>query len=78
MSFVKPPDPSPVGFRKRPTKGPFAKLFTKRTGRNKKKSLLRILRSDFLLSGLRMLGPASSSVPKRLFLRLAEISRAPS
>ena len=31
-----------------PTKEPFAKLFTKRPGRNKKKSLLTILRSDFL------------------------------
>ena len=27
----------------------FAKLFTKRSGRNKKKSLLRLLRSDFWL-----------------------------
>ena len=40
-------------FRKRPTQGPFAKLFAKRSGRNKKKSPLSILRCDFLLSKAR-------------------------
>ena len=39
----------PAGFREQPTQGPFVKLFAKRPSRNKKKSLLRILRSDFLL-----------------------------
>ena len=31
--------------------GPFAKQVTKRSGRHKKKSLLRLLRSDFWLLG---------------------------
>ncbi|TFD20889.1 hypothetical protein E3T37_15105 [Cryobacterium sp. TMT2-10] len=36
-----------LAFANNPPKGAFAKLFTKRSGRNKKKSLLRLLRSDF-------------------------------
>ena len=34
-----------------PTEGPFAKILAKRPGWNKKKSLLRILRSDFWILG---------------------------
>ena len=40
-----------LAFASSPPKGPFAKLFTKRSGRNKKKSLLRLLRSDFWFKG---------------------------
>ena len=43
--------PSPCWLSQTAHQRPFAKLFTKRSGRNKKKSLLRRLRSDFWFKG---------------------------
>ena len=44
---IGPVFPRQFEFLGQPTWGPFAKLFAKRPGRNRKKSLLRLLRSDF-------------------------------
>jgi len=75
--FRSHPRSAPCWLRKQPTQGPFAKLFTKRSGRNKKKSLLRILRSDFWLmriSGLFFATNSGSVMWPRLFCLISRTS----